>query len=365
MNILKKTFVLPLLLLLMLAFPVATLAQSEKVMALSQDSVVDSDYFAAGEMVVVSGTVNGDAYLAGGTVLVDGVINGDLLVAGGDIVVSGSINGNVRAVGGNITIIGDVLGNVSAAGGNFSAMDTAAIDGSMALAAGNIVVNTQVTGDMNIAAGMLQIGSNANVGGNVKYFGDEELLLSDTAVVGGELTTHTVPSINKPDMNNFMNGINLYAKIASIFTSAIVGLLFVKLFPAYTKRAASTFNSRFLLSLAIGFVSIIVIPFVAVLLVFTLLGIPLSLLVLAVFAIYLYIARVYVMLAFGTKIAEWLKIKTNNYWIFLLGLSAYYLVSLIPFIGGLVKFVVIVVGLGAAMINEKNTWALARKSSVV
>ena len=54
----------------------------KKVVVVEKDEMIDDDYFAYGETVTISGTINGDAYLAGGSVLVDGVVNGDLFVAG-------------------------------------------------------------------------------------------------------------------------------------------------------------------------------------------------------------------------------------------------------------------------------------------
>ena len=42
-------------------------------------------YFAAGDEVLLEGTVNGDVYAAGGMVEIDGTINGDLIVAGGQV----------------------------------------------------------------------------------------------------------------------------------------------------------------------------------------------------------------------------------------------------------------------------------------
>jgi hypothetical protein len=62
----------------------------------SAGQVVDRDYFAAGPLVEMSGTINGDLYAAGGQVLVDGQVNGDVLVAGGRVLLSGAVVQSIR-----------------------------------------------------------------------------------------------------------------------------------------------------------------------------------------------------------------------------------------------------------------------------
>jgi hypothetical protein len=53
--------------------------QTERVRSVSLPAgqVIDHDYFAAGPLVQISGTINGDLYAAGGQVLIDGRVDGD------------------------------------------------------------------------------------------------------------------------------------------------------------------------------------------------------------------------------------------------------------------------------------------------
>ncbi len=91
-----------------------------KIVILPASEVHEGWYFAAGDKVIIEGTVNGDVYAAAGAVEVSGTINGDLLVAGGDVTVSGTISDDIRAAGGSVRIDGKVGKNVTAAGGNVS-----------------------------------------------------------------------------------------------------------------------------------------------------------------------------------------------------------------------------------------------------
>ena len=66
--------------------------------------VIDRDYFAAGPLVEISGTVNGDLYAAGGQVFIDGRVNGDILVAGSRVMILGQVAQNVRMAGGQVDL---------------------------------------------------------------------------------------------------------------------------------------------------------------------------------------------------------------------------------------------------------------------
>ncbi len=55
------------------------------------DEVVDRNFFASGQNVTISGTINGDLYATGGTIIIDGVVNGDVLVAGGVVRITGKV----------------------------------------------------------------------------------------------------------------------------------------------------------------------------------------------------------------------------------------------------------------------------------
>lgn len=61
-----------------------------------------TNYFAAGEGVTISGTINGDVFVFGGKTYIDGTVNGDVLAAGGQVTIDGPVSGNVRVAGGDI-----------------------------------------------------------------------------------------------------------------------------------------------------------------------------------------------------------------------------------------------------------------------
>ena len=172
--------------LVLLVLPVKALAQSNfrsrEVVLLEKEEVVNDNYFAAGELVNVVGTVNGDAYLAGGNLIVEGTVNGDVLAAGGNITIKGNVTGNVRVAGGQINISGTVGRNITAVGGQITILDNAEVGGSLTVAGGNIEVNAPLGGSMNAAGGSLNVAN--TIPGNLNYAGDKLRLSSNAAVIG-------------------------------------------------------------------------------------------------------------------------------------------------------------------------------------
>ena len=78
---------------------------------------VDHDVYVFGGTLVSNGTINGDLVVAGGNVEVNGPVKGDVLAAGGRISINGPVGGDVRTAGGQVTIAGDIAEDVLAAGG--------------------------------------------------------------------------------------------------------------------------------------------------------------------------------------------------------------------------------------------------------
>lgn len=363
--------ILSILFISLLIFPSSVHAQEnaeKKLMTLPAGEIVDRDYFAASEVVEISGTVNGDVYAVGGQILVDGIVNGDLLVAGGTITITGNVSGDVRAAGGQILFSGNVGRNVSVVGGNIEFTDSAIIGGSIATAAGSVVLNSPVNGDINAAVGNLRLSSSANVSGDINYISEEEISSSETASVSGSVNRTRTPEYQAPseqEVKGFFQGLDLFAKLSSLLTSLVIGLLMIRFLPNYTENAANVVNKRFLPSLGTGFLGLIVVPALIVVLFMTILGIPLAFLLGGAFILYLYVVRIFAMVAIGQKTVSLLKFKTNPYWIFAIGLVAYYVLTLIPILGGIIKLFVLIASFGAALINERDTWRKAFKAKVV
>lgn len=378
------TVVCFLILSLILVTPVAAKNQRpQKIVTLKADETVDSNYFAVGDIVEISGTVNGDVYSAGGQVRVDGTINGDLIVAGGTVSISGNVSQDIRVAGGQISLAGEVGGDVTAVGGNIDVLENTTLSGSLVTAGGNInldapvgrdafaaagqlTVNTNIPGDLEARVGTLRLTSKANVGGNVNYWSQEEISLDEAAVIGGDLVRQEVtpdfdPLKAQKGFQSFLVGLAIYAKATSVITTLVLGSLLLWLFPAHAQKAAEVVKSKLLKSLGLGFLALVVTPVILVILLMTIVGIPLALTAISLAILYIFVARIYAIVAIGgatLKLARFKKAKLG--WTFLLGVIIYYVLTFIPFVGGLIKMLIIFAAVGAALINDAAAYRARR-----
>jgi hypothetical protein len=99
-------------------------------------------------------TIDHDVYVFGGTLVSSGTINGDIVVAGGNIDVHGPVNGDVLAAGGRISIAGPVTGDVRVAGGQITIGD---VTEDVLVTGGQVTVNGSVGQDLIVSTGELTL----------------------------------------------------------------------------------------------------------------------------------------------------------------------------------------------------------------
>ncbi|OGY25715.1 MAG: hypothetical protein A2134_02610 [Candidatus Woykebacteria bacterium RBG_16_39_9b] len=384
----KKLLVaLPILALLILV-PSASANDKDnhktKVVTLPVGEVVNKDYFAFGDIVEVSGTVNGDVYAFGGQVLVDGKVNGDLIAAGGMVNISGDVSQDLRVGGGQITISGQIGRNVTVGGGNVEFTNDATVRGSILagagnvtlaspvgtnvkIGAGNLTISNKIDGDVEAGVGDLRLTSKAKVAGNLTYWSDQQASIDEHALVSGEITKKSAPNIAKPSARGIFGGFAAFKIISTaigLVSTFVLGLILIRFFPKFSSAAVNTLNKRPLASLGIGFLTLVATPIIFVLLLITVIGVPIALILLAFYLISLYLARLFVMFWVGAAISARTGRKLHQVWVFIIGLILYYVVTLIPVVGGITTFLVVTFGLGAFLITKRDTYLATRKSSL-
>ncbi len=381
------SIIVELLALIFIAVPVIAQEniRSGDSVDLPANQVVDRDFFAAGQTVVISGTVNGDAYVAGGTVIVEGIVNGDLLAAGGTVTVRGRVTDDVRVAGGTVTISGTVGGNVSTAAGTVNLTDAARLGESLVGAVGTLEVYAPVAEDVTVAGGQVIIGSTiggdvvaaverliltpqARIAGDLDYWSQVQADIRPGAIVVGETTKHAPPQrvqAQEEEIGRAFAGFALFTTLMNLVSSLVAGLLLIRFYPVFTQGAVSTIARKPLLSLGIGFLTLILTPILIIILMITLLGIPLALVLLALYLVSLFFSSIIVALFIGQLIIKPKDDNMPNGWALLLGLVILAVITtLIPLIGPLINFFVILFGLGALLVAERNMYAATREKNI-
>ena len=130
-------------------------------------------------------------------------------------------------------------------------------------------------------------------------------------------------------------------------TSLLVGRLGLVLFPGFFRAASQAVGSGWF-SLGLGVAVLAGVPVVMVVGVTMLIGIPISLMLFAVYLAAIYLAKVWVGVFLGGMILKPSGDAKGDWLLGLLvGLLILAIVGFIPYLGGLVRFGVVCLGLGA------------------
>jgi hypothetical protein len=298
-----------------------------------------------GTVVVAEGeTVSEDLQAVGGTVVVRGTVEGDLRAFAGTVVLdeSGTVTGSVEGAAGSVTIAGEVREDVGIAAGSIDITDAATVGGDVDVGAGSFSLAGRVDGDVRVGAGSVLLGSTAAVGGDFLYDGD--LDRAPGATVDGEVRRDA--SVSGGGFDGLPAVAGWLFTAYSLALTAVFGAIVLLVLPGVAAAAAVDSRERPARTAGAGLLALVAGPALFVALSVTVVGIPLALLWLVLYVLVLFVGFVLGAYAVGA----WLLSPADygNRWLALLvGVVVVFAVGRVPFVGGLVEFVVLLLGLGA------------------
>jgi len=330
----------------------ADFISNEKQIAIGSNQVYEGDLYVSSGDVLVNGTVNGSLFVAGGSVRTNGTVKGDLFAGGGQVNITGNVNGSVRAGGGTVIVNGNVGKDVLIGGGNVEIGDKAQVGGDTYVGAGNLVF-AGTTGNVKAGVGNLTIYPSANIKGNLEYSSQNKATINSEAKISGQTIFHEQP-IKQNQARKVAFGIG---NIISVISTIIFALIIIYVFPRLSAAVVDTWKRRFWWNLLWGFVFLIVVPIVIVLLFATILGVPIALVILMLYPVTLYLAKLFSVIAFGSwSYGFMLKNKEQKLsWIEVVaGTIVLEIIGLIPVVGWIASAIIFLVSLGAFVANFKN-----------
>jgi len=311
------------------------------VVTVEQDEVVSGDLQAYGGSVVIAGTVDGSVEATAGSVIVTstGSIAGDLGAAAGSVVVEGTVDGDVDAAAGSLLI-----------------RDGARIGGSLSVGAGDVRIDGEVAGDVRAAGDAVRLGPTADVGGNVEY--DAETFDRDAdATVGGSVTENDDLEVGGAGLpGGFAGGPwgggggpsipGWVFPVWGVVLNAVLGAVVLLVAPGFADRVTALGTTEPAKTGGWGLLTVVGIPIALVVLLISIVGIPLALAGAVLFGLVLWLATVLGALVVGTGLLS-LADRRSRWGALALGVVVVGVLGLVPFVGGLGQFVVLVIGLGA------------------
>ncbi len=346
------------------------------------DSKVDGEVFAMGGHLLDESDAARGASLFGGSVTWSGKVNGPLLITGGSIRSRGSATGPVKIMGGKIRHEGSINGDLMVAGGKVEftkesvvvgkawvtsgkAEFAGVVDGELRIAAHSVEISGRIDGDVHIDGVEIEIKDNAVISGNLYYHSDREAEIDEGAMIGGDVEFSRSETPRR--MVGFAFALAGMTALASVGGLILLGAVLLGMCPALFDRSSRNIGQAFWASLGIGAAIVVGGPVLITLLVSLVVGIPLALVVVAVYVMVLLAG----LLASGTVIGgRVLRIfgrdGGTSYWqrlgVLALGTAILAVVALIPVLGAFVVFAALLVGSGAMARGLRRACSIAPAS---
>lgn len=323
------------------------------------DQSLNGDFYALGSTVSVSGQSEDDVYIAGGNVTINAPVAKDLTVLGGTVQVHGDVGDDIRIVGGEVTIAKPVKGDVVVLGGTLTILSTASVEGDVlflgdtvtiegevvgsVFGTANIVrLNSEVGGDVTLQVNnQFSIGNKAKLQGDVTYESLHEVARAQEAVITGEIrkTDVRVSTSDLPFVQVIV--IEIMILLFSVFTLFLLSQKFV------TSATRSSFG-RIGMSGLMGIGILVTLPFIAILLCASVIGMLVGMLLLIAYVFLLILA---VMLApiFVGYLIQKVALHRDELTAYTVGggVIAFIVIGIVPYIGGLLVFSCVMITLGS------------------
>lgn len=356
----KNSKALFFLVLSLVSFSLFAAAVQDSGDTVNRRGTVADDYYAAGGTIVVDATVKGDVVAAGGTVTIGDNIGQDAIVAGGTLTLLGQVRDDVRIAGGTITIDANVGDDLLAAGGNIEIAPGAQVGGDAYVAGGNVRMNGTVNGNLSVGSGHVEIAGRvhgdvyveagevelkegARIDGNLTYKSPREAEISSQAVVRGK--------ISYTEMEHYQRGREYV--IFPLITLSVAGIVLLLVFPNFTQAASARVSTDVWKNIGLGFAVLVATPIAAIIMMALVVGLHVGLPLLFIYFVTVLTAFLIGAFFVANYGAQKLKFDTGTRGrqiAALIGaMVALALLRLIPVLGGLIIFVLLVTALGATV----------------
>jgi cytoskeletal protein CcmA (bactofilin family) len=335
--------------------------------ALGQDPRNDKgsdNVYMTGTEVRPTGPIHGDLVAAAGRISADHAIAGDAVLAAGSVDVRGRIGEDLRVAGGFVTLAGRVEGEALVVAGSIAFGPDSEVGGRAWLAGGdvavagrfhrdvkvyarNILVLGQVTGNVHLFGATIELLPTARIDGNVTYASNTPIKIHPGASVTGKVTREPggLPTLRLPGWPPF--------RPLLMFGLLVAGALLLALFPRFSTSTVQTVRASPLGSLGLGTAIFFSLPPVILLLVISIIGIPIALVFAGLYAAALLAGFLMAAFFVGERLLHFARKRAGaaGYWArvgtLAIALVVLWLVRHIPYVGGVLILLALVIGLGA------------------
>ncbi len=365
-----KKLIISVIAVSVIALGWAATARAENDTVKTSSEVIASDqsytglYTKVADRVEINGTVNGDVAVVASKFVLKGTVNGNVYVLAENARFEGVVTGNIHVLASDVELSSKATSAYILAS-QLTSTKTAQLTGSLAAAASEAEVNGSITqsayvgasvvrynaptgGSVKLAASQITVGSDATIAGDLSYSQSAEIKIKNDKNIEGSIKQFGPPAkAEQPSWVAKASGA-LYGLIASF----IIGAVMLWLAPRSVIATGDYVLQKPGQSLLAGFGFLVMAPIALLMIAVTLVGIPLAIIGLMVYITVLIVSHIFVALLVGRRALGTAKSKKGNgagqnLLPLLLGLLITGVLELLPVLGGLFTFAILIAGIGA------------------
>ena len=342
---------------------------SEDTVVVSADETIDDALFARGRRVIVDGVVTGDVVAGATSVVIRGTVRGSVISWSQSLDLEGEVGGSVFTGAQFVTVQGRIGGNLytfsqetriveegRVGRGVASYSNVLSIRGEVAhgirVGGGLVDITGTVRRNVDAAAQRIVVGSGGHIGGVLTAeIGDtNDLRIDSAATLGSEPVVRLADDRASP--SRYLTASFYFRQVLWLVAALIAGRLLLWLAPG---AAAVRFETPAvtLRTLGVGFLCVVATPIAAVMAAITLVGLPVALVALGLWALAIYLAKIPVALFLGRAFLG-RRSSRGAAATLLVGLLAVFVAVNLPFVGWVVNLALTLVGVGGLF-----AWAVA------
>lgn len=325
---------------------------------IEEDPIVDtyksSDVYLYGDEIIVDYIIDGNLFVFANKVTINSQIGGDAFILADTLIIEqeGYIFSNLFAIAKSIEVKGNVYDtyalsqNFTISGGFIYrdlkvTCDTLNINGS---------VNRNAFVNCNIINFNTDNNSNGIISGNLNYSSDKEFSMPNGVIIGEtnytqfSLYDKSVPTIISEyilNLGNFLSFVLIFWLICLLLT------------PRFLQNTNQIVRRNLLSVFGYGILSLIVMPIACIILILLKLTSGFSLVLLTLYILAIVISKSLFIITANNYVCSKLKINKNLgiFGMLIVSGAIIWLFTKLPYIGGIISFITVILGLGILVIS--------------
>jgi len=345
----------------------ATDKEGIRMVSVAADETIDDSLIVFADTVDIRGTITGDLITFARRISVPGNVQGNIITFGQNVSISGTVDGDIFGFAQILQAKGNINKNLWGFASDVTIDPDGKLGQNATLFSGSINMDGEVGRDLTAYAGALT--GSGRIGRDLNFHGGQLSILAPSTIgrdlnawVQAEDNAQIHPNASIQGETNVElvkkeEGTSKYMKIGFYFSQLLriigaflMGLLLFWLFPGM-KHAPLSSVRGLLASGGIGFLAAVATPIAAVILAITVIGLPVALATLFFWLLALYLSKIVIGKYIGsTLLGNGKDTMGSTALSLLIGITIIVVAVNLPYIGGILNFLLILIGLGGLLV---------------